>query len=128
MIRRFSIAAVLAVLVGLGAGRAYAQGSETLNASVPFSFTVGEKVLPAGRYELSYDAAATPGVLLVRSRDGRHSALTLVENGPRNDRSRRANEDATLVFGRQGSSYVLSQVFGPDRENGLEVVGTSPAD
>jgi hypothetical protein len=32
------------------------------------------------------------------------------------------------VFERQGSSYALSQVFGPDEETGLEVVGAPAAD
>jgi hypothetical protein len=132
MIRRFSIAAaILAGLAGLGGGKAYAQGSETLHASVPFEFKVGQAVLPAGRYEVSYDAVGAPGILFVRSQDGGRSAFVLIEStGARNPRedARNPQEDATLVFERQGSSYVLSKVFGPDEETGLEVVGPAAAD
>ena len=130
MFRRFSIAAVLAGLVGLGAGQVYAQSSETLNASVPFAFKVGQAVLPAGRYQVRYDATGTPGVVLVRSQDGRHSAFAIVEGSSRSrsEEARNPKEDATLVFERQGSSYALSQVFGPDEETGLEVVSTPAAD
>jgi hypothetical protein len=130
MIRRISIAAVLAAVLGLGAAQAYAQGSESLQASVPFEFKVGEAVLPAGRYEVSYDAVSSPAVLLVRSQDGRHSAFALVEGATRSRRDNAGNpkEDATLVFERQGSSYALSEIFGPDEMTGLEVVGTPAAE
>ena len=133
MIRQFSIAAVLAVVAGLvGGGKAYAQGSETLHASVPFEFKVGHAVLPAGRYEVSYDAVDAPAILFVRSQDGGHSAFVLIEStgarNPRGEDARNRDEDATLVFERQGSGYALSKVFGPDQENGLEVAVTPAAD
>lgn len=124
-IRRFTtIAAVLAGLAGLSAGRAYAQSSERLRAKVSFDFKVGQEVLPAGIYDLTYDASDSPGVLFVRNEDGRHSAVALTE-GTSADKTYR---DATLVFDRQGSDYVLAKVFGPDDADGLEVVGTQPAD
>ena len=130
MFRRFSIAAVLAALTGLGAGRVYAQGSETLHASVPFAFKVGQTELPAGRYDVNYDATGAAGVVLVRSQDGRHAAFAIVEGATRNrsEDARSPKEDASLVFERQGSSYALSQIFGPDEETGLEVVGAPAAD
>jgi hypothetical protein len=132
MIRRFSIAAVLVVVAGLvGSGKAYAQGSETLHASVPFEFKVGRAVLPAGRYEVSYDAVDAPGIVFVRSQDGGRSAFVLVEStGVRNPRedARNPQGDATLVFERQGPSYALSKIFAPDQETGLEVVSAPAAD
>ena len=123
MIRRFTIAAALAGLVGLGAGAVYAQSSERLHANVPFEFKVGQAVLPAGSYDLTYDATES-GVLTVRSVDGRHSAVALTE-GVTTDNPQK---DATLVFDRQGSGYTLSRVFGPGDDTGLEVVGTAAAD
>jgi hypothetical protein len=123
MIRRFTIAAALAGLVGSGAGAVYAQSSERLNVNVPFDFKVGRAVLPAGSYDLTYDATE-PGVLTVRSEDGRHSAVALTEGVTTGN----PKKEATLVFGRQGSGYTLSRVFGPGEDTGLEVVGTPAAD
>ena len=123
MIRRFTIAAALAGLVGLGAGAVYAQGSERLHANVPFDFKVGQAVLPAGSYDLTYDATES-GVLTVRSQDGHHSAVALTEGVSTGN----PKKDATLVFDRQGSGYTLAQVFGPGEGTGLEVVGTPAAD
>src|SRR5207245_8497792 len=37
--------------------------------------------------------------------------------------ARNPSEDPTLVFDRPRSTYALSQIFGSDRETGLEVVG-----
>jgi hypothetical protein len=124
MIRRFTIAAALAGLVGLGSGAVYAEDSERLHTSVPFDFKVGDAVLPAGRYDVSYDAVDSPGVLFVRGKDGRHSAVALVRSGA----TGKPSEDATLVFDRQGSNYALSKVFGPGEDTGLEVMGSQAAD
>jgi len=123
MIRRFTIAAALAGLFGLGAGAVYAQSSERLHANVPFDFKVGQAVLPAGSYDLTYDATES-GVLTVRSADARHSAVALTEGVSTGTPSK----DATLVFDRQASGYTLSRVFGPGENTGLEVVGTPAAD
>jgi hypothetical protein len=120
MFRRFSIAAALATLVGLGAGQAYAQSSEHFQASVPFDFKVGQAVLPAGSYVVTYDARES-GVLTVRSEDGRHSAVALTEGVS----TGKPEKGARLVFDRQGSGYTLARVFGPGEHTGLEVVGTS---
>lgn len=123
MIRRFTIAAALAGLVGLGAGAVYAQGSERLHVNVPFEFKVGQAVLPAGSYDLTYDATES-GVLFVRSQDGRHTAVALTEGVS----TANPQKDPTLVFDRQGSGYTLARVFGPGDDTGLEVVGTPAAD
>ena len=123
MIRRFTIAAALAGLIGLGAGAVYAQGSERLHANVPFDFKVGQAVLPAGSYDVTYDATES-GVLTIRSADGRHTAVALTEGVSTGS----PKKDATLVFDRQGSGYALAQVFGPGEDTGLEVVGTPAAD
>ena len=124
MIRRFTIAAALAGLVGLGAGAVYAQSSERLHANVPFDFKVGQAVLPAGSYDLTYDVTES-GVLFVRSEDGRHTAVALTEGVSATGHPKK---DATLVFDREGSGYTLAQVFGPGENTGLEVVGTPAAD
>ena len=124
MIRRFTFAAALAGLIGLGTGAAYAQSSERLHVNVPFDFKVGQAVLPAGSYDLTYDATGEPSVLMVRSQDGRHVAVALTEGVSTGNPKR----DATLVFDHQESGYTLAKVFGPGENTGLEVVGSQAAD
>lgn len=107
----------------MGASAVYAQGSERLHANVPFDFKVGQAVLPAGSYDMTYDATES-GVLTVRSEDGRHTAVALTEGVSAGN----AKKDAILVFDRQGSGYTLARLFGPGENTGLEVVGTPAAD
>jgi hypothetical protein len=116
-IRKFAIAATLAGLLGLSGGRVYAQPTETLQVHVAFDFRVGHKVLPAGTYDLSYDASEP--VLFVRSVDGHHNAVVLTERTITNA----PQPDARLVFDHDRSGYVLSKVFGPEETIGLQVPG-----
>ena len=67
-------AAIPVVLFTLGAVAAHA--GETLCGQVPFEFTVGEKVFPAGEYVFELDRLA-PGTVLVRSADSSKSAIAL---------------------------------------------------
>ena len=66
---RWFPALALAGVVLAGTGSVQAQESETLTATIPFDFKVGQATLPAGQYSLSYDAAESPGVLTVRGKD-----------------------------------------------------------
>jgi len=125
MSRWFSIAPVLGGLVLLGAGNARAQSSDNLLANIPFDFKVGRTTLPAGEYHVTYDAAEVPGLLIVRSQDGRHAVFVLTEGVG----NRHPTRDGRLVFEREGDIYALSEVFGADRREGLEILGTThPAD
>ena len=124
MNRWFRIAAVLGGLGFLGVGPAFAQSSERLHANIPFEFTVGGTVLPAGRYDVTYDVLEAQGVLVVRSQDGHHGALALTEGVDTGSPKR----EASLVFEREGSRYALSQVFAADAHTGLEIIGTHAAD
>jgi len=125
MSRWFPVAVALGGLVLVGTGSAYAQGSESVQAKIPFAFKVGQATLPAGEYRLLYDPAEAQGVLAVRSADGHHEVFVLTEAVDARNGTPNANK---LVFERAGTSYVLSEVFTNDSSVGLEVVGTHPAD
>ncbi len=124
MIRWFSIATVLGGVLSLGVGPAHAQSADKLHANIPFDFKVGHTTLPAGSYEVSYDAALSPGLLVVRSQDGHHVVFVLTESVD----TRNPKRDATLVFEREGEAYALSEVFAPEARAGLEVLGTHATD
>ena len=89
---------------------ASAQAQTALNFktfAVPFSFKVGDKVLPAGEYKITADKET----IRVQKTDGKGNAVSLTQ------RTRGANHnlsDAKLTFRRYGDQYYLSQVWLPD--------------
>jgi hypothetical protein len=77
------------------------------NFAVPFSFKVGDKVLPAGEYKITADNQ----VIRVQQINGKENAVSLTQ------RTRGANHnlsDGKLTFRRYGDQYYLSQVWLPD--------------
>lgn len=88
---------------------ASAQAQTALNFktfAVPFSFKVGNKVLPAGEYKIT----AENQIIRVQKTDGKANAVSLTQRtrGTNND------DDAKLTFRRYGDQYYLSQVWLPD--------------
>lgn len=100
----------LTVMMALAlAFAAAAQAQTALNHktfAVPFSFKVGNKVLPAGEYKITADNQ----IIRVQKTDGKENAVTLTQ------RTRGTNNDhnAKLTFRRYGDQYYLSQVWLPD--------------
>ena len=89
---------------------ASAQAQTALNFktfAVPFSFKVGDKVLPAGEYRIT----AENQIIRVQRTNGKENAVSLTQN------TRGANHNssgAKLTFRRYGNEYYLSQVWLPD--------------
>jgi hypothetical protein len=79
-------------------------------ATIPFDFTVGQSLLPAGTYVIT---PLAPGVIAVRGWKGKElvSAMTLVT--PTSEVSK--NPDR-LVFHKYGDQYFLSEIRGGLRE------------
>ena len=104
-ILRFTVMAALAL-----AFVASAQAQTALNFktfAVPFSFKVGNKVLPAGEYKITADNQ----VIRVQQINGKENAVSLTQ------RTRGVNHnlsDAKLTFRRYGDQYYLSTVWLPD--------------
>ncbi len=86
-------------------GNAQTSASPTIRARIPFTFTVGEKTLPAGVYTVSVlNPSSDRKALQIRSETGRASAIiqTNSVNGERDG-------EAKLVFRRYGESYFFAQ-------------------
>ena len=104
-ILRFTMIAALALAFVASAQAQTALNFKTL--AVPFSFKVGDKVLPAGEYKITADKE----IVRVQKTDGKGNAVSLTQ------RTRGANNnlsDAKLTFRRYGDQYYLSQVWLPD--------------
>lgn len=97
-----AVAVVSLLTVGL-AGLAQAQ-STGLRVYIPFEFTVGDTVLPAGTYEVWRNG--TSESISISDRTG-HSAFTLTNS----IRNRSGNpEESSLVFNVYGNRYFLGEI------------------
>jgi hypothetical protein len=87
-----------------------------LKANIPFGFTVGDKTLPTGVYTVA--PMSTPGVLQIRSVDGRAGVL-IQTNGLR---TRQVQDQTKLVFRRYGNHYFLAQIWTAGDTDGREIL------
>ena len=99
-------------LLGLAAALALAvaANAQVLNAvviRVPFDFVAGRKQMPAGRYSVRRVRSDAESALLIRSEDGRSTAVVLTNTGDANPRA------AALVFRRHGDRHFLAEVSVP---------------
>ncbi|MGC1300472.1 MAG: hypothetical protein WA869_36045, partial [Alloacidobacterium sp.] len=85
------------------AGSAAAQ-DHSVQANVPFDFTVGSTVLPAGAYTISTDTAKSPDVLVIQNRQ-RNIAIFSTAYGSGNQ-----SKTGELVFNRHGGQYFLHEI------------------
>ena len=101
----FSVAIMIVCGVFALTGRAQSNVSPTIRASIPFTFQVGDKSLPAGVYTVRIlNPTSDRKTLQIRNEDGRVSAI--VQTVGVND----AIADHTkLVFRRYGDQYFFAQ-------------------
>jgi hypothetical protein len=102
--KRITVLAFLtATLISMAGARAHAQ---TATFKVPFDFTVGKQVLPAGTYQVSYASETHGNGIMIRSRDERpHGALTTTYPA---DPSTGVGK---LIFTKYGNQYFLHEVL-----------------
>jgi len=105
----------LALTTAVAAGKA--QSANRIVADVPFAFSVGYKMMPAGEYSVQTIASAGNG-LLIRSADGKISALRLSDATARI----KDKKQARLVFHRYGERYFLAEVWNGADNTGRQLL------
>jgi hypothetical protein len=110
--QRITTIALFIVSSILGAGMASAQ-TYAVQATMPFNFTVANKVLPPGTYKI---VPVTDGVVEIKSQDKQVSTLsaTSPDTGADSDwlPSTQPENGGKLVFDKFGDQYFLRQVLG----------------
>lgn len=101
------------------AAAAVAQVSHAVVVSVPFDFVAGEKRMPAGRYTVSRVRSDAESALLIRSEDGRTTAVVLTNTGEPRPRA------AALVFRQRGDRHFLAGVSMPGTASARELTPSS---
>jgi len=99
--KRITSIALFALVSFVTIGFASAQ-DRAVKANVPFDFTVGNKLVPAGAYTIS---APSYGVIEIQNRD-RHVTL-LSTTMP----DARQSKTSVLVFNKYGDQYFLSEIL-----------------
>jgi hypothetical protein len=83
-----------------------ARAQEAMVADIPFAFTAGNAMLPAGEYRVQ-KLDGNSAVLLIRCSDTRAAAMVITNgtqaNGPQSQ--------SKLVFNRYDNRYFLAQVW-----------------
>ena len=70
---------------------------------IPFAFSVGNKVLPAGEYRVSSEAQ----IIRIQSKDGKRNVAAL----PIRTVGTKPADRVKLTFNRNGSDYQLSEIW-----------------
>jgi hypothetical protein len=109
----------LCLLAGLAGAPAYAQAG-SMKAKIPFEFTAGGKVLPAGEYRI----VATPHRVDIQDAKGNKVAVLLANEIS----SRSPGAEAEVIFHCYREQCFLSEVWSPDYEHGKLVSSRSEED
>ena len=102
--------ALVTGLFALIAGLSASAQSLNLTANIPFAFQAGEKVMPAGSYELQPSGT----VVLIRAVGGHQAAYILTNATHRNGDPIRG----VLEFHGYGGSYFLAKIWSPGEADG----------
>ena len=111
----FGIFTMLSLLLVLGVVSVNAQSPRTLN--IPFSFSVGEKTLPAGEYIVEPNRSDSQNVWLLTSKSGSIGVLFTTMAVRYYD----TQGNTVLVFNKYDDQYFLSQVWTEGNTSGREL-------
>jgi hypothetical protein len=114
-LRMFALFALLLVAVGSSLGQLPA--SQGVKADVPFAFSAGNNMFPAGEYTVMNSGAL--GVLSIKKTGG-GSKFTVGNAAARSGPS----DKTKLVFHRYGDRYMLSQIWVEGESRGIELPKT----
>jgi hypothetical protein len=100
--KRITAIALLAIANFVMAGNSFAQ-SKGVKADVPFDFTVGNNLLPAGTYTMRTESS---GLIVIKNHDKPITVLTLV-----NQDGTRSPNGGKLMFHKIGDQYFLTEIL-----------------
>ena len=110
--KRITAIALFAIASFAMAGRSYAQ-EHPVQATVPFDFTVSNKLLPAGTYTIHKESS---NLIVIKNHDKPIAVFALATPDGRESKY------GKLVFNRYGDQYFLSEILCQSSGMNVEVV------
>ena len=111
---------VVALTISFTAVPAAADSFGSIRVDVPFDFTAGHSIFPAGKYTIR-TVENTNGVIRITSEDGTTSGVLLTNSAE----SIESKNETALIFHRYGDQYFLFQVWAVGDTIGLEIPKSS---
>jgi hypothetical protein len=91
----------------------FVQAQSRVNADVPFAFSLQDKAMPAGNYQIF---AVSDRVLEVWNLDAQHGQLLAKQISVQSK-----DQSPKLVFHRYGDQYFLSQIWDGQSDTGIQL-------
>ena len=110
--KRTTAIALIAMANFVLAGTSFAQ-SKIVRVNVPFDFTVGKQLLPAGTYTIK---AESSGLIAIRNHDKPLAVLTIADQD-----GARSPKGGKVMFHKYGDQYFLSEILCDQAEMNLEL-------
>ena len=107
----------LALALTIGASKANAQITDSLEVKIPFQFHAGNTKLPAGEYRIHVLDDSDLAVMEISSADGSISALFQVRESEANS----APAKNELIFNKYGNRYFLAKLYEEGNASGSQV-------
>ena len=92
----------------------FCQTRTVATAEIPFAFSVGKQIMPAGIYSLS---RVTGSIYALRQRDGQKVEQVMMYAASRN----KFSDSGTLSFHNYGSQYFLESFWFPNSQEGMQL-------
>jgi hypothetical protein len=110
----------VALIVAATAAPAAARGFETITVDVPFDFTSGSTVFPAGKYTIK-PITESGTVVWIRSENGKAFGMLMCSSA----HVLSPKDETSLVFKRYADHYFLSQIWTVGETTGIELPKSS---
>jgi hypothetical protein len=112
---------VVALTITFAAVPSAADSFGSIRVDVPFEFSAGHSVFPAGKYTIRPAGVNTNGVIRIISEDGKTSGVLLTNSA----QSVQSKDESVVIFHRYGDQYFLFQVWAVGDTIGLEIPKSS---
>ena len=103
----------------LAAGTVFADSTDTIRATIPFAFMVGNEPHSAGDYSIRQ--AGLLDALVLRAADDRLAHVFLTNSA----RGTRPQDETKLVFSRYGNRYFLKEIWVVGELSGHQIPRTA---
>ena len=112
---------VVAMTITFASAPAAADSLGSIRVDVPFEFSAGQRVFPAGKYTIRQAGVSANGLIQIRSEDDKASVFLSTHYA----QSVQSRDESALIFHRYGDQYFLFQVWAVGETIGLEMPKSS---